>query len=256
MATTLANDPRMAGAAYDHRVYEEPTDSKGRIFGLGLFITEIGCMIAYGLAGSYFVEPDPLEATYNQVFSDILLGLFVLVGFGMVLSFYRFGSWLGMATAIIVVAVSVQLAPLIQKFWFSVFITSFGNLNDVNTVGGNIQSFWKHYALNDIQANNSMNRTMFLSCISILTAMSAVVGRLNVNDVLKVTASYQIFWNLNYFLLIYLCVIKQDHNDVQFTPYFFDRFGTTYNYLFASFFGLIYVWFISKQKIPYIHPRN
>jgi ABC-type transport system involved in multi-copper enzyme maturation permease subunit len=139
MATTLPNDPKTAGATYDPRVYEEPTDSKGRFFGAGLFITEIGCMIAYGLAGSYFVEPNPDDATYNQVFSVVLLGLFVLVGFGMVLSFYRFGSWLGMATAIIVVAVSVQLAPLIQKFWFSVFITSFGNMNDPTTVGTNIQ---------------------------------------------------------------------------------------------------------------------
>lgn len=213
-------------------------------------------MIAYGLAGSFFVESNADDATYNQVFGVVIMALFVLVGFGLVLSYYRFGNWLGMATAIVVVAVSVQLAPLLQKFWFSVFISGFGTVNSPDSVGANIQTFWRHYGLNNIEVSQSMERTMFLSCISILTLMTAVVGRLNVNEVLKVTASYQILWNLNYFLLIYLAVIKQDFNTAKFTPYHFDRFGTTFNYLFAAFFGLIYVCFLGRQKIPYIHPRN
>lgn len=86
-------------------------------------------MIAYGLAGSFFVEANSDDATYNQVFAIVIMALFVLVGFGLVLSYYRFGNWLGMATSILVVAVSVQLAPLIQKFWFSVFISGFGTIN-------------------------------------------------------------------------------------------------------------------------------
>lgn len=86
-------------------------------------------MIGYGLAGSFYVEPIANDTTYTEVYGVILLALFVLVGFGMLMSLYRFGSWLGMTTAIIVVAISIQLAPLLQKFWFSVFISSFGNLN-------------------------------------------------------------------------------------------------------------------------------
>lgn len=86
--------------------------------------------------------------------------------------------------------------------------------------------------------------------------MTAVVGRLSTTQVLKITALYQIAWNLNYFLLIFLLVIKQDHNEAQFTPYFFDAFGSTYCYLFAAFFGLIFTCMIKNQKMPWLHPRN
>jgi hypothetical protein len=123
---------------------------KSRFFpAIALVIIEIGCMISYGIDGFYYQEgTTPIPASpYQraelypfQPYSVILLAVFVLVGFGMVLSYYRFAHWLGMATAILVVALSVQLAPLIQKFWFSVFITSFGRLNPPEVpMGRNIQ---------------------------------------------------------------------------------------------------------------------
>lgn len=244
------------GRPLDIRVYQEPLDHKGRFHGISFVLTEVGVMIGYGLAGSFYVEPNTSYTSYTEVFGVILLALFVLVGFGMLMSLYRFGSWLGMVTAIIVVALSVQLAPLLQKFWFSVFISSFGNLNFPADVGDNVRAFWKHYSNNDIQASAYLNRTTFISCISILVFMTSVVGRLSTVQVLKITAVFQIAWNLNYFLLIYLLVIKQDFQDAQFTPLFFDALGSTYVYLFAAFFGLIFTCMIRNQKMPWQHPRN
>lgn len=102
-----------------------------------------------------------------------------------------------------------------------------------------------------------MMRTTLLSVISIMVVMSATVGRLNLNQIVKFTSIFQIFWNLNYYLLIWFLVVKNDHNSASaLNPYFFDMFGTTYVYLFAAFFGLPFSCLLRKQKFPEIHPRN
>lgn len=61
--------------------------------------------------------------------------MFGLVGFGLLLSAYRYGTWLGTSSAIIIMAVILQYSPLMQKFWFSVFITGFGTQPDAAAVG-------------------------------------------------------------------------------------------------------------------------
>jgi len=104
-------------------------------------MTEIGIMIGYGLAGSFRNDTNGSTILYTDTMSFILMFIFVAVGFGMLLNVYRFGNWLGSATVIAVLGVSLQLAPLLQKFWFSVFVTSFGNANKtVSTV--TVSNFW------------------------------------------------------------------------------------------------------------------
>jgi hypothetical protein len=68
--------------------------------------------------------------------------MMVIIGCGLMLSIYRYGSWLGITTAIIVVAISILLSPLLQKLWFSIIITKFGNDNMPNIMGTNIQNYW------------------------------------------------------------------------------------------------------------------
>lgn len=75
----------------------------------------------------------------------MLLAFFVIMGFGMLLSLYKFGSWLGIVTAIITVAISLQFNPIIQKIFFGAFNTSFGNNNLTDQVGNNISDFWLRY---------------------------------------------------------------------------------------------------------------
>ena len=214
-------------------------------------------MIAYGLAGSFYPEPSPSQSAYIEIFSVVIMSLFVLVGFGLLLSTYRFATWLGITTAIMVVALSIQFGPLLQKFWFSIFITGFGSVNPLTSVGTNIQTYYAHFANNNIEVSSFMNRVTFLSCISLMVLNTAVIGRLGMGQLLKLVTLYQMFWNLNYYLLIYLATIKQDHNDAPvFTPLFFDTYGVTYNYIFAAGFGLIFTLLSSRQKIPTVHPRN
>jgi hypothetical protein len=67
------------------------------------------------------------------------------MGFGLILSYYKHGSWLGMTTAIIVVVLNIQLSPLVQKFWFSALISHFDELNQPSRVGYNVLQFWYRY---------------------------------------------------------------------------------------------------------------
>lgn len=185
-----------------------------------------------------------------------MMFLFVLVGFGMLLNIYRFGNWLGSTMAITIVAISVQFSPLLQKFWFSIFITGFGSVN-TSITSSTVTRFWEFYAANNITIGTLLMRTTLLSCISIMVVMTAVVGRINISSVFKFTSFFQVFWNLNYFLLIWFLVLKEDHNyNATFTPYFFDMFGSSYVYLFAAAFGLPFSCFMNKQALPAIHPRN
>lgn len=55
------------------------------------------------------------------------------VGLGLMLSFFEKGAALGLGTAIFTIALNIQLSPLLQKFWFNVFVGHF----DQTTPSGN-----------------------------------------------------------------------------------------------------------------------
>lgn len=88
---------------------------KGRLYGAGFFIVQFGCMIGYGLSSNFYVERNSSISTLSEAICLAFLGLFVLVGFGLVLSYYRYGNWLGMSCALIVLAISSIIGPLFQK---------------------------------------------------------------------------------------------------------------------------------------------
>lgn len=213
-------------------------------------------MVGYGLAGNFRADISGEVILKSEIVALILMFLFVVVGFGMLLNIYRFGNWLGSATAIITVALCIQLSPLLQKFWFSVFITGFGTVNSTVESTSSVSRFWLAYTENNIQIGTQLMRTSLVSCISIMTVMSAVVGRISTAQIMKLVSIFLIFWNLNYYLLIYFLVIRDDFNPAKFSPYFFDMFGTTFVYLFAAFFGLPFSCLIRKQALPEIHARN
>lgn len=207
--------------------------------------------------GAFYAEANAEETTYNAMYYTIVMGMFVVLGFGMMLSYYKYGTQLGIITALVVVGISIQLAPLLQKLWFGVFASGFNSVIFSSETGLNVQTFWSHMAGTNIEVSTETTRVTYLSCISILTMLSSVIGRITLFQLFKTVIIYQIMWNLNYFLLIFLCVIKNDHNESEiYTPYFFDQFGSTFVYLFAAFFGLAYSLTLCNQKILVPHPRN
>jgi hypothetical protein len=196
---------------------------KYRLIAVGLIIAEIGCMIGYGLAGRYDVSENYINnmpPTYGNdlntptanAYSLILMFIFTVVGFGMLLNVYRYGNWLGGGTAIIVVAISILLGPLLQKFWFCVFISNFKDMsNDIysnHLVGPAITHFWRTYGNYNVIVNFLMLRTALLTSISILVVMTAVVGRVTLFQIIKFTSLFHIFWPLNYYLCMWFLVSK------------------------------------------------
>lgn len=69
----------------------------------------------------------------------IIMLLFVIVGFGMLLSIYRFGTLLGITTALVVVGMSVQIGPILQKFFFNIFCDGFQSVNLPADIGPTVR---------------------------------------------------------------------------------------------------------------------
>lgn len=91
--------------------------------GIIFIVLQIIFIIAYGISGRYFRET-PSQFKFYDVISVVLQAFFAIVGFGLVLSVYRWANWSGLATSIVVFAVSSQIGPLFQLMWQSAFINS------------------------------------------------------------------------------------------------------------------------------------
>ena len=139
--------------------------------------------------------------------------LFAVVGYGLLLSAYKYGTWLGTSSVILIAAVMIQFGPLLQKLWFSILITGFGSSPNSGEVGSNISSFWLHYQPTNIEVSYRTHQTSVLAMISLFTALTAFIGRVNINQIMKLASFFTIFWNCNYFLLIRINTIVNDFND-------------------------------------------
>lgn len=248
--TDITNKPLI-----NERTYTEPIDNRSRINGVTLLITQIGVMIGYGLSGSFRNDAAGIEVLRSDIILLILMFLFVLAGFGMLLNIYRFGNWLGTSTALVLLAVTIQLGPLLQKLFISIILTGFGSVNQ-SVTGVPVAAFWTAVTNTKIDSGVYLIRTALLSVISGMVVMSATVGRVGILQIVKFSSLYQIFWVINYFLLIYMNVVHNVHNATPYNSYFFDMFGTTYVYLFAVFFGIPFSCLLKRQALPEVHPRN
>lgn len=214
-------------------------------------------MVGYGLSGLFRNESSVgLDVLRHGIVGLMLMFIFACVGFGMLLNIYRFGNWLGSTSAIVILSVSIQLGPLLQKLWISIIITGFGDRNQNISTTTTATDFLNAITSSKIDVGVIIFRTVLLSVISSMTVMCAVVGRINLTQIIKFASMYQIFWNANYYLLVYFCVNRNDFNNNTIAPFFFDMFGTTYVYLFAVAFGIPFSCLITGQALPEVHPRN
>jgi hypothetical protein len=96
--------------------------------GFLIIALQIGMLFAYGFTGkfSYFTifQDNPDFSLGYETFNlpiYFFMGLFA-VGVGLMLSFFGRGTALGLGTVIFALALNIQLSPLLQKFWFNVFV--------------------------------------------------------------------------------------------------------------------------------------
>lgn len=131
---------------------------KGRVFALMLLLLELVVMFAYGFAG--FLRNDPTPTILIDYSGVMLLYTFAamlaILGYGLLIAYSDNSAIAGLTTTLIVVAISVQLTPLLLQFWSSVF-NGFGP---------------------SIEISLQTERITMALCTSLLASLTSLVGRL------------------------------------------------------------------------------
>jgi hypothetical protein len=88
-----------------------------------LLCLEVGIIFAYGY-GAYF--PSYTTTTPQTDYSDQIIlytftALLAILGYGLLIAYSDNSAVAGLITTLMVVAISVQLTPLLLRFWASVF---------------------------------------------------------------------------------------------------------------------------------------
>lgn len=164
------------------------------------------------------------------------MGIFA-VGLGLMLSFYGKGVALGLGTAIFAIALSIQLSPLLQKFWFDVFLGHFGNTTSLGYPDVTIQNF----EMNNVYLSQFYFRNSMALTISFLIGSLATIGRTSFFELFISLVVYNIMWPIPYFANLRILYTSYTPRTV------FDDFGLTYVYTFAGFFGITYSMFLNRK---------
>ena len=160
------------------------------------------------------------------------------VGIGLMLSFYAKGTALGLGLAILTLAINAQLGPLLQKFWYNVFIGTFSPVpastsSDIfNLIHDNTK-----IELSTFSERNSIDMT-----ISFLIAALGFVGRAGLFESFFALVIYNIMWPIPFYVNIRFFSRNLTGQIA------FDDFGLTYIYTFAAIFGLVYSIFLNFRK--------
>lgn len=74
-----------------------------------------------GLAG--ITNTANIQPVLGGIF--IFSTVFVVIGFGLLLGYLKKAAFMGIFTAIFTVSITFIISPILQKFWFNVFMTDF-----------------------------------------------------------------------------------------------------------------------------------
>jgi hypothetical protein len=124
-----------------------------------LLCFEIGILFAYGY-GSYFTTytaTSPQDDYSSLMILYTFTALLAILGYGLLIAYSDNSAVAGLVTTLIVVAISVQLTPLLLQFWTMVF----NGFNGAN-----------------VPISLTIERITMVLCTSLLTALTSLVGRL------------------------------------------------------------------------------
>lgn len=93
-------------------------------------------MFAYGF-GSQALDYNSVTFAMNIEYLMPLFFtlIFILVGFGSLLSYLKHQTLSGIAIALLTLSINIHLGLMIQKFWYNTFINGFNNNVSTTTVG-------------------------------------------------------------------------------------------------------------------------
>lgn len=171
-------------------------------------------MFAYAYSSyftTYTATPPASDYSSNLILYTFT-ALLALLGYGLLIAYSDNSAVAGLTTTLMVVAVSVQAAPMLLQFWYNVF----------NGFGPNAP------------LSLESERVTMVLCSSLLVALSALVGRLGKVETLLAVFLYNIGWTLSYQVTQYIQTTRSPS-----TPQLYDDYGTNYVYVFAGFFALV-----------------
>lgn len=164
----------------------------------------------------------------------ILTNTLAVLGFGLLLVYFRFGVKQVLIIALIVCSINAQLGPLIQQFWYNVFVNGFYSNYGIDTanafklVGDTATKDVKNVTLGFVRISTYCS-------ISLLVALSGVIGRIGMVNTLITTFVFNIGFNLNYYLNFNI-YYKAGTSTV--TSYIMDDFQGSRVLMFGAGFGL------------------
>jgi len=195
-------------------------------------------LFAYGFAGK-FSYISGFSSTYETLTLPVYFYMTMFaVGLGLMLSYFGKGAALGLGTAIFAIALNIQLSPLLQKFWFNVFVGHF----DQTTPSGNTDISVSYQELTGVYISVIIERSTIAMTISYLISCLATIGRLDLWDTFVSLIIYNIMWPIPFY-----CNMRLYYNDLTAPQNAWDDFGLTYIYTFAGFFGLVYSIFLNRK---------
>lgn len=182
----------------------------------------------YGFYGSYN------STAFTTRLEYILTNTLAVLGFGLLLVYFKHSVKQTLVIALLVCSVNAQLGPLLQQFWYNVFINGF------NTTYG-IPNNPTFKLISDTATNDVKNITLGFvristyCSISLLVALSGVIGKIGLVNTLLSTFIFNIGFNLNYYLNY---SIYYNTGVSTFTSFIMDDFQGSRVFMFGAGFGL------------------
>lgn len=165
--------------------------------------------------------------------------MFIVIGFGLLFSYYKKSTTTALFTTIFTISFTIILSPIFQKFWYNIFITNFDGLT-IKSVEPN--RFYNN-SLGGLNIFIDFNylKISLANSISQLVTYLALFGKFSVLQIVANSLLFNFLWNLNHFLCVYLNTLSPDLR-------FFDDYQISNVYLFAAIYGFVVSHFLTTPK--------
>lgn len=200
--------------------------------GVIILLFEFAYLWIYGFGGeSYYSSTDNATSTNSMSVYFVMTAVFTILGFGLIFAYFKTATMTGLFLSTFIVSFTMLLSPILQKWWFNVFIYGF-NGNPISWYSNsNNNDFFIAESQMYIEVSFYTLKIAMACAISQLVMYTALIGRLSIAQTVIGSICYILGWNFVHML----CVsIQRAAPDTR----LFDDYQINNVYLFAGAFGL------------------
>lgn len=183
-----------------------------------------------GLAGK--TNSQNVQTALGGIF--VISTVFVVLGFGMLLGYLRRAAFTGIFTAIFTVSITFIISPILQKFWYNVFMSDFnGTAPDTALPPKGEERFWFYsFGGKDIYLDWVNLKIVSSNSIAQLLTYFVFIGKMNISQIILNTICFNVAWTLNLFLCSQLSTVSPDKR-------IFDDYQINAVYFFATVYAVV-----------------